>query len=236
LKKINNIIIIGNGFDLAHGLKTGYRDFIDDFNKEFSTLQNKLELYLTEQQNKQDIKILPEIMDKIQTIKKNHNKSNLFLNFNYTTKTERLYFDCFGTDPDCIHIHGELNNKNNPIIFGYGDELDDENTYIESQNDNRYLEFKKSIKYLETGNYQKFLNFIELDEYQVFIMGHSCGISDRTLLNTLFEHNNCKSIKIFYYKSGEWDNYRDLIENISRHFTDKSLMRKKVVKLYRTTK
>jgi hypothetical protein len=28
---MNRIILIGNGFDLAHGLKTSYNDFIDDF-------------------------------------------------------------------------------------------------------------------------------------------------------------------------------------------------------------
>jgi hypothetical protein len=28
---MNRIILIGNGFDLAHGLKTSYSDFIDDF-------------------------------------------------------------------------------------------------------------------------------------------------------------------------------------------------------------
>lgn len=27
---MNRLVIIGNGFDLAHGLKTGYRDFILD--------------------------------------------------------------------------------------------------------------------------------------------------------------------------------------------------------------
>lgn len=26
---MNRLVIIGNGFDLAHGLKTGYKDFID---------------------------------------------------------------------------------------------------------------------------------------------------------------------------------------------------------------
>lgn len=28
---MNRLIIIGNGFDLAHGLPTSYRDFIDDY-------------------------------------------------------------------------------------------------------------------------------------------------------------------------------------------------------------
>jgi hypothetical protein len=61
-------------------------------------------------------------------------------------------------------------------------------------------------------------------------MGHSCGISDRTLLNTLFEHENCLSIKIFYHKRGDGtDNYSDIARNISRNFTNKPLMRKIVV-------
>jgi hypothetical protein len=28
---MNRIVLIGNGFDLAHGLKTSYKDFIDDY-------------------------------------------------------------------------------------------------------------------------------------------------------------------------------------------------------------
>ena len=28
---MNRLVIIGNGFDLAHGLPTGYSDFIDDY-------------------------------------------------------------------------------------------------------------------------------------------------------------------------------------------------------------
>ena len=28
---MNRVIVIGNGFDNAHGLKTGYRDFFDNY-------------------------------------------------------------------------------------------------------------------------------------------------------------------------------------------------------------
>ncbi|MCC8145746.1 MAG: bacteriophage abortive infection AbiH family protein, partial [Bacteroidales bacterium] len=28
---MNRIILIGNGFDLAHGLPTSYKDFINDY-------------------------------------------------------------------------------------------------------------------------------------------------------------------------------------------------------------
>jgi hypothetical protein len=31
---MNRLIIIGNGFDLAHGIKTSYHDFILDYLKE----------------------------------------------------------------------------------------------------------------------------------------------------------------------------------------------------------
>lgn len=61
-------------------------------------------------------------------------------------------------------------------------------------------------------------------------MGHSCGNSDRTLLNTLFEHKNCVSIKPYYYQKEDGsDNYLDIIQNVSRSFTDMKLMRDRVV-------
>ena len=129
-----------------------------------------------------------------------------------------------------IHIHGVLNDSNNSIIFGYGDELDEKYSLIEQLNNNEYLLNMKSIKYLQSKNYHELLAFINSDEYQIFIMGHSCGISDRTLLNKLFEHQNCKLIKPFYHKKDDGsDNYTDLSINISRNFKDKSLFREKVV-------
>lgn len=161
----------------------------------------------------------------------------LFLNFNYTN-TDIRYFNYDETDlidskipKERIQIHGSINESNrNPIIFGFGDELDDKYKIIEDLNENDYLDNIKSIKYLETDNYKKLLEFINSESYQIFIFGHSCGISDRTLLNTLFEHNNCVSIKPFHFQMSEnEDNYSDIIKNISRNFNDKSVMRDKVV-------
>lgn len=156
----------------------------------------------------------------------------LFLNFNYTD-TEKLYLDTENFDSEMIHIHGELTNPSNPIIFGYGDELEDNYKKLENLQDNNYLENIKSIKYLETDNYKRILDFINSDKYQIIILGHSCGNSDRTLLNTLFEHENCVSIKPYYYQYEEngviKDNYSDIVRNISRCFTDKRSMRDKVV-------
>ena len=151
----------------------------------------------------------------------------LLLNFNYTTLAD-LYLPR-SQNHIINHIHGVLSNPDS-VIFGYGDELDENYKSIVNKNDNEYLRNIKSIKYLETPNYRNLLEFIESSKYQIYIMGHSCGNSDRTLLNTLFEHKNCVSIKPFYYKKEDGtDNYIELVQNISRNFTDMKLMRDRVV-------
>lgn len=151
----------------------------------------------------------------------------LFLNFNYT-QTAKLYIPDLGAF-QLNHIHGELNNPDS-IIFGYGDEMNEDYKKIVDLNNNGYLENIKSIRYLETDNYRKLLSFIDSAPFQIYIMGHSCGNSDRTLLNTLFEHKNCVSIKPYYYqKKDGTDNYIDIIQNISRDFKDMTLMRDRVV-------
>lgn len=153
----------------------------------------------------------------------------MLLNFNYT-HTADLYCKK-GWIFTVYQIHGDLNNPRS-VIFGYGDELDNDYRTIVNMNENKFLENIKSIKYLESDNYRKLLSFIESEPYQILIMGHSCGNSDRTLLNTLFEHKNCVSIKPYYYKWGEGekdDNYIELVQNISRNFTDMKLMRDRVV-------
>lgn len=149
----------------------------------------------------------------------------MLLSFNYT-KTPELY-TIPGTTVN--YIHGRLVEPNG-VIFGYGDELDDDYKKLSNKNDNECLKNMKSIKYLESDNYRRMLEFIESAPFQVVIMGHSCGNSDRTLLNTIFEHRNCVSIKPYYYiKDDGTDNYLDLTMNISRNFTDMKLMRDRVV-------
>jgi hypothetical protein len=153
-------------------------------------------------------------------------KKTIFLNFNYTDILTPYQNNKIQQNS----IHGELNNSENPIIFGFGDDVDKKYQEFEDLNDNRYLENFKSIAYLQTDNYKKLLEFIDSEEYQVFIFGHSCGISDRTMLNTIFEHDNCKSIKPFYHKREDGtDNYTEIVQNISRNFNDKKKYRDRVV-------
>lgn len=212
-------------------------------NKQLNILKDKLVEYLQIQSNNAQISVLDTIMNKIRSVilrdkdievlsqdkfieeRITPNKIKI-LNFNYTPIAE-LY--CKSNNIDCKYIHGNLNNSDS-IIFGYGDEVDDDYKRIARCNINEYLRNFKSIKYIESSVYRDLLSFIEEDYFQILIMGHSCGNSDRTLLNTLFNHPKCVSIKPYYYinETGE-DNYSDLIINISRNFNEMSVMRDRVV-------
>lgn len=151
--------------------------------------------------------------------------SIMLLNFNYTA-TPEMYLK---KKAEINYIHGRI-NKPQSVIFGYGDELDDAYKELQKLNDNDCLRYIKSYHYLESKRYKDMLGFISKTYFQVCIMGHSCGKSDGTLLNTLFEHPNCVSVKPYYYinEKGE-DNYLELVQNISRNFTDMKLMRDRVV-------
>ncbi len=108
--------------------------------------------------------------------------------------------------------------------------MDDDYKKIENLEGTDYLKNFKSFQYLQNSNYNDLLRFINSEKFQVVILGHSCGVSDRTLLNTIFEHTNCRSIKVFYHRKDDGsDNYTELIQNISRHFKDKKMMREKIV-------
>lgn len=150
----------------------------------------------------------------------------MLLNFNYTHTAELYHNAELGF---IKYIHGKIDDPQG-VIFGYGDELDDDYKRLQMLNDSECLRNVKSIRYLETDNYRNLLAFAEAAPFQVCIMGHSCGNSDRTLLNTLFEHRNCISIKPYYYlKSNGIDNYIEIVQNISRNFRDMKLMRDRVV-------
>jgi Bacteriophage abortive infection AbiH len=231
------------------------KEKVRQLNSEFAYLKQKLEEYLTLQQEQADIKIIPELLEAIKsdfeisdfdsivpyedvrnklgydrTITTQIQHNLYFLNFNYTNtllkyeeelKKSRGKFDKIKIN----YIHGELNQSANRIIFGFGDERD--KTYLEFEEDrnNQLFEHIKSYQYLLTPNYRNLLRFLEEDDFQVFVMGHSCGLSDRTMFKEIFEHENCKSIRLFHYNK----DFHDKAINVSKHFSNKGHMRKLIV-------
>jgi hypothetical protein len=342
--EINRLIIIGNGFDLAHGLKTSFKDFIEDYfynvlknindkcffedqlisfltEVRFEKLQRYFDSYSPNQaylelrslmgnprlitkresellkniyneievktwvdieviffkmlkessKNKDEIKKLNLVMDYLknllrkylikvyekgpinhisriksqfrENLKINESQPNTIvrdkeissicvLNFNYTETPQRYLDGIKGIDSQHIQIHGSLNGDNissQGLVFGFGDELDEEYLKFENMENDDLFEHIKSFKYLQFQNYRNLLDFIESKPFQVHVYGHSLGLSDRTLLNTIFENENCISIKLFYHKWEDGDDFEKKTYAISRHFKSKASLRSKVV-------
>ncbi|NDI99638.1 hypothetical protein GWA97_11175 [Flavobacterium sp. LaA7.5] len=249
-KHIQNWVDIENEYYLLlkDCLKEKDNKKVKKLNEEFDQVKNLLEEYLTtEVEDKFELspnikieEILSKAPHDLTMIKREIEKPNsrsfrkatdvvtpdkaLLLSFNYTNLIQKYL-----SSLEKIQIHGRLNNNENPIIFGFGDEMDDDYKAIEKKDDNEYLRNIKSFAYLNTPNYKNLIDFLDLKKFQVYIMGHSCGLSDRILLNTIFEHQNCISIKIYYYQNEKGDNYTDIAQNVSRHFNKKEMMRGRIV-------
>jgi len=217
--------------DFTKDSSIGWKVFYE-YLKPISIFSNEIKNISKEFTVEEDVR---EINEHFEKERKEELVNNIyFLNFNYTPICN-IYSELFSQDcriqSQMNYIHGELKNvTHNKINFGFGDEMDDDYKKIENLEGTDYLKNFKSFQYLQNSNYNDLLRFINSEKFQVVILGHSCGVSDRTLLNTIFEHTNCRSIKVFYHRKDDGsDNYTELIQNISRHFKDKKMMREKIV-------
>ena len=175
------------------------------------------------------------------------------LTFNYTDTCEALYKDALtikvkdieaisqareipslagelkdDISPTFIYIHGSL--KEEDIVLGYGDETTDKFRELEDANDNELTKYFKSFYYMQNPRYRQFFEVLERGPFRLHLMGHSCGLSDRVLLSSVFNHPNLEDVRIYYHDRGEDGNdYFQLCQNISRHFHDKHAMRLKIL-------
>lgn len=199
-------------------------------NNSLRALIDELEIYLSSINNKVMIEGYKDLL-------LSNNDNCMILNFNYTNTIENYITDEFIGNAKKYrennflinYIHGKLNDIENPLIFGFGDEIDEDYRRMELMNNNAFFEFIKSFWYFKTDNYSRLIDFLNHDYYEVLIVGHSCGLSDRTLLNMIFEHKYCEAIEIIYHQREESNNYTNLTYEISRHFKDKIQLRKRLV-------
>ena len=175
------------------------------YNKNFQLLKTKLIEYLT--RIKIDIEknnlnfYVDNFIEKLISSYNNGIRVDdiLFLSFNYTQTLEELRKYYLGNNNFRInHIHGDISNPET-VIFGFGDES--EKSYIEFKNE-RSKELHKNIKryhYYKDSKYDELKTFLDSNKYEVWIIGHSCGISDKTIFSEILENVNCESIRIFHY-------------------------------------
>lgn len=223
--------IAKNATDLGGMDRSTLMDLVK-LNQDFEYLKIAFEKYLSDVQDKCHVSgtlheftspfINPEIGDSLDKV--------LIINFNHTDIIGRYQsqLSILKRDPNIalINIHGSIKDKENPIIFGYGDEVDTRYKMIEELNENLFFEHIKSFHYFKTTNYREILLFMESGPFHIHIVGHSCGLSDRVLLKQLFESEGCSHIRIFHKDDID---YRNKTMEISRHFNDKMLFRRRVL-------
>ncbi|UTX50913.1 hypothetical protein KIK00_11910 [Chryseobacterium sp. MA9] len=78
---------------------------------------------------------------------------------------------------------------------------------------------------------------MDSDEFEVYIMGHSCGMSDKIMLSSIFNNPNCKKIKALIYDKSfgskdltiDTTDYIEKTYQIGRLFKNKGDLRKKLI-------
>lgn len=196
------------------------KDEILELNESFQELIKELELYLNEEEQKlildSNNSALNLFIESLTTRNKNdllllyHKdaedffdiedpKNICFLDFNYTNTLSQLVDNYYQKNNIEINkIHGSVLDKNNPVIFGYGDDYHDDYRVIQETKIEEAYNYIKPFKYSLNRNYVNLLNVMNSNKFEVYILGHSCGLSDRTLLKTIFEHANCLNLKIYH--------------------------------------
>lgn len=214
-------------------------DNIKSLNKSVDCIKSKLIDYLIKQNSPKVFKDYlftrgvewgqPYTQNQQRDRAENSRRDVLFLNFNYTNyildKSEIIKRDVgdFYTNFQTLNVHGDLRGNIEDVIFGIGDEQNDFYSEIETLYDDEWLKNMKSFHYFRTKDYSKLLGFIAKGNYEIYILGHSCSITDRTLLNMLFENKYCQKIHVFHYRGME--SYLTTAYNIARNFKDKVKLR-----------
>jgi hypothetical protein len=212
--------------DLLKGKDRYTKYSINKLNADFEEIKIALETYLSKEISFKKELNYTYYFDK--AFKHDNIDKVLILNFNYTNFIKQYLYTFYNYEHDgrlnLINIHGELNNHKNPVIFGYGDEKHPEYNKIlnpPSMNE-EYLKNVKHYKYLQTKNYDRLVEFLDFGKFDIEIFGHSCGNSDRTLLNEIFEHENLLPKGVHVYKRGDENEagqrrcFNDVIIQLSR--------------------
>ncbi|WP_052670993.1 AbiH family protein [Draconibacterium sediminis] len=217
------------------------RNNIKRFNEQFEFIKNGFIEYLKHQLvefkdnvGTQEFENFVHDYQKIfhQDFNLKHDFRLMYLNFNYSDilRTHIQYHDDY-VNRKINYIHGEIDDVKNPVVMGFGDEHDEKFKTWDSNENHELFRNIKSINYFKTTKYQELNSFLNSgSSFEVYVLGHSCGLSDRTLLREIFEHQKCNRIKLFYYEDsqGNSDFFEKSVE-VMRHFENKNLVRKRVV-------
>ncbi|MDN3643751.1 AbiH family protein [Lutimonas halocynthiae] len=206
---------------------------LKNLNKDFNDLKTELSDYL----NNQNYSVNKEIHSYFGTLAKSIDSLTI-INFNYTPTLDN-YQKLFPVDCEIFNIHGTLKKGN--IIFGYGNDQNDEYRRILELEEDEPLKNFKTFEYLRDGVYSSLLERIgNFSDYEVYVIGHSLALTDKTILEEVFSRKECSSINLLKRTDLKnesnkiIENFKKLSYAVARVIEDDKIVRKIIVDQDRT--
>lgn len=214
---------ICNAIDLGYS-RNVRNEKIEDINNAMEFLKSTLKFYLRKITEEFDVKTNIQHHQAYQRILASElslNRRQLVVNYNYT-KVLSQYLDTDTEKNSVLNIHGTYDDENHKLVFGYGSIQDKWHRKILDENLSLAAKNLKYIQYSRLSSHDKLVQFLNERRFNLKILGHSCGESDSTTLNNIFNHSNLNRIEIYHYlKTGEnYDfskDYEEKVFNIYRH-------------------
>jgi hypothetical protein len=187
-----------------------------ELNTDFEIVKKHLSDYLkNEQSNFEQVWAYEQYFEKMSFEK------TMILNFNYTSSVSNYIRS---NKSELVHIHGMIDSEENPIIFGYAAD-DEESRKLLQFEDKEFMRNIKKHNYKRTKEENRLIQFLDNNQdIEVSIIGHSCGISDKLILNQIFNNKNVSDIRIYYHKN--YEHYFETQVNIDRIMNNDSNFRK----------
>ena len=209
---------------------TDYTDSIqllEKLNNEFLYIKNELTKYLSTIERRKNL----DIERFIKSHFRGGNSPIHIINFNYTN-TIKFYIQYIGKPSlTTLHnIHGQLPDDN--IIFGYGNDQHESYKEMKNLGVDEFLKNFKTYMYFRKSVYQSIIPALRHSkDVHVYVLGHSLGMSDKTLLQEVMNPKWCKSVTLFKRTDLKHDEelmtaeYDKLIYAASRIFEEDGEMR-----------
>lgn len=147
----------------------------------------------------------------------------IFLNFNYTMTLEEVYKI---PNEKIIHIHGDVKNYQDNLIFGHNHELKEEpefdengdskrTMFTDSENASKYpfYAFRKPVNEIIIENKNFFENLRSIEE--VIVFGHSLSLIDIPYFQEIVKQTGNKiKWKVSYYCEKEIESHLSSLQGI----------------------
>ncbi len=217
--------------DIKNSSPSETRKIVTQHNRELDYIKSALREFLYH--------VKPEFDDKIGAFFKNNLLNRGFQNiyflvFNYTSTLDLYTYGFKNLNTIAVnHIHGTLDER---IIFGYGDDQSGEYQELRDYGMDELLDGFKTFFYAENNKYTEIydnaINFYS--DYEVLNLGHSLGLTDKTLLEEILNSKKCKRLHLVKRSDIEIvgkkiRSFRTLYMAASRIISDDKRLRRLVV-------